>query len=211
MEQTVRIEVLREFLAEEGRLQSADVIAIIHAASELFRREATVVTVAAPVTSLFQTLLIPLLPIAFSSPFSVGHTQSAVTSTDSTTTCCGCWRSVARQNAKTTSFSATTLTADASQSRCCCCSTRSRRCTPTASICSAGTTSAATWPSSSRSAPSVSPSTMPTSTRHSSSRSRRSHSLLSSTNSSFVSTVVSPLKSKLFVMFCFHAIPHLTH
>lgn len=61
----MRIEVLREFLAEEGRLHSVDVLAIIHAAAAIFRREPTVVTVSAPVTSLPRS--------SFSSSLSLPH------------------------------------------------------------------------------------------------------------------------------------------
>lgn len=60
----MRIEVLREFLAEEGRLRSADALAIIYAAADIFRHEPTVVTVSAPVTSLFHPfLLFPYLTL----------------------------------------------------------------------------------------------------------------------------------------------------
>ncbi len=54
-QQTIRIDVLREFLAEEGRLQTEDVISIISSATEIFRREPTLLNVGAPVTSLLRS------------------------------------------------------------------------------------------------------------------------------------------------------------
>ena len=49
----IKLDVLKKFLAKEGRIETEDALHIIKAATEIMREESTLVNVQPPVTSLF--------------------------------------------------------------------------------------------------------------------------------------------------------------